>query len=106
MFDGVEPVGSGCVAQVYRGWARVDGVEDPGFQTLVEEMERGEHLLEAWEMMPGLWGMVNSVWGLWKRKKGEEWADAPGSRQGGSLPEVEHLIPVAIKVNVTIRVGW
>ncbi len=40
MFDGKEPVGSGCVAQVYRAKAKVKSVDDPGFQRLVEEMEK------------------------------------------------------------------
>uniref|UniRef100_A0A7N9AX70 AarF domain containing kinase 2 n=1 Tax=Mastacembelus armatus TaxID=205130 RepID=A0A7N9AX70_9TELE len=54
LFDSKEPVGSGCVAQVYRGWARVDQVEDPSFQSLIDEMEK-EDLLEAWEI-PGFRG--------------------------------------------------
>uniref|UniRef100_A0A8C3ACE8 AarF domain containing kinase 2 n=1 Tax=Cyclopterus lumpus TaxID=8103 RepID=A0A8C3ACE8_CYCLU len=77
MFESKEPVGSGCVAQVYRGWAKADQVEDPAFQSLVEEMEK-EDLLEAWEI-PGLGGVARSLWHLWRGKK-------------------EHLIPVAIKV--------
>ncbi|XP_054895669.1 uncharacterized aarF domain-containing protein kinase 2 [Poeciliopsis prolifica] len=79
VFDSKEPVGSGCVAQVYRGWARVDQVEDPSFQSIVEEMER-EDLLEAWEI-PGL-GSVGAVL----------------QQPGESSNEKERLIPVAIKV--------
>ncbi|KAM4618992.1 putative aarF domain-containing protein kinase 2 isoform 1-T1 [Polymixia lowei] len=89
VFEGKEPVGSGCVAQVYRGWARVDSVEDPAFQMLVEEMER-EDMLEAWEI-PGLGGVASSLWGLWKGKEEEE------EVQYSSI-EGQHLIPVAIKV--------
>ncbi|XP_014872869.1 uncharacterized aarF domain-containing protein kinase 2 isoform X1 [Poecilia latipinna] len=79
VFDSKEPVGSGCVAQVYRGWARVDQVEDPSFHSIVEEMER-EDLLEAWEV-PGLGGV-----------------GAVLQQPGESGNEKERLIPVAIKV--------
>lgn len=105
VFDSREPVGSGCVAQVYRGWARVDSVEDPGFQTLVEEMER-EDLLEAWEI-PGLGGVARSLLGLWKgtgssEEDGHEERSHPEGQHGKSSTEKEHLIPVAIKVGVVI----
>ncbi|XP_071778817.2 putative aarF domain-containing protein kinase 2 [Centroberyx gerrardi] len=99
VFEGKEPVGSGCVAQVYRGWARVDSVEDPAFQTLVEEMER-EDLLEAWEI-PGLGGVASSLWGLRKGKGEEESHEErshPEDQHEESSTEKEHLIPVAIKV--------
>uniref|UniRef100_A0A4W6CX52 AarF domain containing kinase 2 n=1 Tax=Lates calcarifer TaxID=8187 RepID=A0A4W6CX52_LATCA len=76
IFESKEPVGSGCVAQVYRGWAKADHVEDPAFQSLVEEMER-EDLLEAWEI-PGFRGVVSSLRQAAQRR--------------------QHLIPVAIKV--------
>ncbi|XP_071005270.1 uncharacterized aarF domain-containing protein kinase 2 isoform X1 [Oncorhynchus clarkii lewisi] len=103
VFEGREPVGSGCVAQVYRGWARVDSVEDTAFQALVEEMER-EDMLEAWEIL-GLKGVLGTFRGLWKGKEDEEdeghhetrersYTDAPN----GDGTEKEHLIPVAIKV--------
>ncbi|XP_061679202.1 uncharacterized aarF domain-containing protein kinase 2 [Syngnathoides biaculeatus] len=91
-FESKEPVGSGCVAQVYRGWANKDQVEDPDFQTLVEEMER-EDLRQAWEI-PGLSGMGSSVWNLWKG----------GSKDDGetlleqNIAQKDHMIPVAIKV--------
>lgn len=102
VFESKEPVGSGCVAQVYRGWARVDSVEDPAFQSLVEEIER-EDLLEAWEI-PGLGGMASSLLGLWKGKGEEEEFHKDGGhgefQQEESSTEKEHLIPVAIKVSV------
>ncbi|XP_068579498.1 uncharacterized aarF domain-containing protein kinase 2 [Cebidichthys violaceus] len=97
-FDSKEPVGSGCVAQVYKGWAKADQVEDPAFQSLVEEMEK-EDLLEAWEI-PGLGGVARSLWRLWRRGKEEEEEDF-GERshpEGTCSAEKEHLIPVAIKV--------
>ncbi|XP_077453217.1 putative aarF domain-containing protein kinase 2 [Stigmatopora argus] len=90
VFQSKEPVGSGCVAQVYRGWANKDQVEDPDFQTLVEDMEK-EDLLEAWEI-PGLSGVVSSVWGFWKG----------GNKEDEKMEEntvlEDHRIPVAIKV--------
>ncbi|CAL8375877.1 unnamed protein product [Arctogadus glacialis] len=93
VFQSKEPVGSGCVAQVYRGWARVEAVEDPAFQALVEEMER-EDMLEAWEI-PGLGGVASSLWGLWKGKEEVE-EEIHLSEKG--QPVEGHLIPVAIKV--------
>ncbi|KAI3371115.1 hypothetical protein L3Q82_023758, partial [Scortum barcoo] len=99
VFESKEPVGSGCVAQVYRGWAKVDQVEDPDFQSLVEDMER-EDLLEAWEI-PGLRGVASSLWQLWTGSKEEEAYEERSHPEGlheESSAEKEHLIPVAIKV--------
>lgn len=90
-FESKEPVGSGCVAQVYRGWARADQVEDPAFQSLVDEMEK-EDLLEAWEI-PGLGGVASSLWKLWMGRREEEGCEESSAEKG-------HLIPVAIKVSV------
>ncbi|XP_033940427.1 uncharacterized aarF domain-containing protein kinase 2 [Pseudochaenichthys georgianus] len=95
MFDSKEPVGSGCVAQVYRGWARTDQVEDPAFQLLVEEMEK-EDLLEAWEI-PGLGGVARALRQLWREGKEEEGYEEKGRFEDSST-EKGHLIPVAIKV--------
>ncbi|XP_054475237.1 uncharacterized aarF domain-containing protein kinase 2 [Anoplopoma fimbria] len=96
MFESKEPVGSGCVAQVYRGWAKADQVEDPAFQSLVEEMEK-EDLLEAWEI-PGLGGVARSLWQRWRGSKEEEEFGERSQSEGMSGAEKEHLIPVAIKV--------
>ncbi|XP_071349630.1 uncharacterized aarF domain-containing protein kinase 2 [Trachinotus anak] len=99
VFESKEPVGSGCVAQVYRGWAKADKVEDPAFQSLVEEMER-EDLLEAWEI-PGFRGVASSLGQLWRgsseEEAYEERSHPAGQHEEGSA-EKEHLIPVAIKV--------
>uniref|UniRef100_A0A8C1JLD4 AarF domain containing kinase 2 n=1 Tax=Cyprinus carpio TaxID=7962 RepID=A0A8C1JLD4_CYPCA len=81
VFDGKEPVGSGCVAQVYRAKAR-------------------NNLLEAWEI-PGLGGALSDFWETYEDE--EETADTrtrgfrerPGPDQH---LEEERLIPVAIKV--------
>ena len=68
-------------------------MEDPAFQTLVEEMER-EDMLEAWEI-PGLGGVASSLWRLWKGK--EEVEEEMHLSEKGQ-PVEGHLIPVAIKV--------
>ncbi|XP_034444999.1 uncharacterized aarF domain-containing protein kinase 2 [Hippoglossus hippoglossus] len=99
VFESKEPVGSGCVAQVYRGWAKADKVEDPAFQSLVEELER-EDLLEAWEI-PGLRGVASSLWRFWRGSREEESYEErcyPDGKHEESCTEKEHLIPVAIKV--------
>ncbi|XP_056271838.1 uncharacterized aarF domain-containing protein kinase 2 isoform X1 [Pseudoliparis swirei] len=96
MFESKEPVGSGCVAQVYRGWAKADQVEDPAFRSLVEEMEK-EDLLEAWEI-PGLGGVARSLWQLWRGSEEEEDFGERSHPEGLSSAEKERLIPVAIKV--------
>ncbi|TSK13439.1 hypothetical protein Baya_0313 [Bagarius yarrelli] len=87
VFDSKEPVGSGCVAQVYRAKARVASVKDPAFQQLVEGLEK-EDLLEAWEV-PGFGGMLGY---FWQSEKGDEPpAELPPAKD-------EALIPVAVKV--------
>lgn len=97
-FESREPVGSGCVAQVYRGWAKADQVEDPAFQSLVEDLEK-EDLLEAWEI-PGLRGMAHYLWRVWRGGREEVYEErghAEGQQEESST-EKGHLIPVAIKV--------
>ncbi|XP_061139218.1 uncharacterized aarF domain-containing protein kinase 2 [Syngnathus typhle] len=92
VFESKKPVGSGCVAQVYRGWANKDQVEDPDFQMLVDQLDR-EDLLEAWEI-PGLSGVPSSLWKLWKG--GSEEDEEVLHEHNAS--QKDHLIPVAIKV--------
>lgn len=99
VFDSKEPVGSGCMAQVYRGWAKADQIEDPAFQSLLKEMDK-EDLLEAWEI-PGLGGVSRSLWQFWKGKKMEEVLQQQKCLKVASeenSTEKSHLIPVAIKV--------
>ena len=100
VFDSKEPVGSGCMAQVYRGWARADQIEDQAFQSLLKEMDK-EDLLEAWEI-PGLGGIPHSLWNFWKGKKTEQVLQQPKLPKVASeenSAEKSHLIPVAIKVS-------
>ncbi|KAL2093880.1 hypothetical protein ACEWY4_011192 [Coilia grayii] len=99
VFDCKEPVGSGCIAQVYQAKARVQAVEDPAFQQLVEDLERDD-LLEAWEI-PGLGGALSSLKGIVKSEKKS--AQKTGDAKSADLTQEEasqkeHLIPVAIKV--------
>lgn len=97
IFDSKDPVGSGCVAQVYRAKARVACVKDPAFQELVEGLEK-EDMLEAWEI-PGFGGTLGYFWGS---EKGEE--EMSENADGGSAEllhaEDKGLIPVAVKVRL------
>lgn len=99
VFDSKEPIGSGCIAQVYQAKARVSAVEDPDFQQLVEDLER-EDLLEAWEI-PGLGGTLSSLQGIVAGEEGTAHRTEEG--KAAEFPkqdplEKDHLIPVAIKV--------
>lgn len=97
IFDSKEPVGSGCVAQVYRAKARVANVKDPAFQELVEGLEK-EDMLQAWEI-PGFGATLGYLWGS---EKGEEEMSENAGRGSAELPHAEDkgLIPVAIKVRL------
>ncbi|XP_062859305.1 uncharacterized aarF domain-containing protein kinase 2 [Trichomycterus rosablanca] len=100
IFDSKTPVGSGCVAQVYRAKARVACVEDPAFQQLVEGLEK-EDLLEAWEV-PGLGGALGLLLGADKsEEENSETSDRSSTEllhSEGTHTEEKGLIPVAIKV--------
>nr|XP_006001291.1 PREDICTED: uncharacterized aarF domain-containing protein kinase 2 isoform X2 [Latimeria chalumnae] len=124
LFESKKPIGSGCVAQVYRAFADVVRVNDPEFQKLVENYEK-EDTLEAWEVSGGLGGILRYFW----RGRHEEALDDNGNdgsvhvihmtrdeseRRLPSTEELEdalektikaapsleknHLLPVAIKV--------
>ncbi|KAG9337321.1 hypothetical protein JZ751_028889 [Albula glossodonta] len=108
VFDSKEPVGSGCVAQVYRASARVDSIEDPVFQQLVVDLEK-EDPLAAWEI-PGLGRTLGSLWG-WRQVEDEEMSKGAGAdrdplpaaghgehtKTAEASQKQEHLISVAIK---------
>lgn len=100
VFQSKEPVGSGCVAQVYRGWARADKVEDPAFQSLMEELEKKD-LMEAWEI-PGLRGVASSLWELWRGRREEEGYEERSHPEGQQEDSSKRLIPVAIKVSLVL----
>ncbi|XP_048863300.1 uncharacterized aarF domain-containing protein kinase 2 [Brienomyrus brachyistius] len=98
VFQNREPVGSGCVAQVYRAMARVDRMENPAFHQWLEQLE-GQDLLEAWEI-PGLSGVLALLLGR-GRDVGDELREAETqSGQGERGPDLagNPLMPVAIKV--------
>lgn len=97
VFDSKEPVGSGCVAQVYQAKARVASIMDPAFQELVESLEK-EDLLEAWEI-PGLGGAWGHLWGPQKGEEETQQSSAQHTHSPINYTEDECLMPVAIKVS-------
>ncbi|KAA0724789.1 putative aarF domain-containing protein kinase 2 [Triplophysa tibetana] len=92
VFDSKEPVGSGCVAQVYRAKARVGNVDNPVFRQLLEDLEKN-NVMEAWEI-PGLGGALSGLWETYRDE--EETVDF--TERASVQREEERLIPVAIKV--------
>nr|XP_006133444.1 uncharacterized aarF domain-containing protein kinase 2 isoform X1 [Pelodiscus sinensis] len=118
-FKSKEPIGSGCVAQVYKAYADATTIDDPRFEELVKNSET-ESAFAAWEVS-GLRGLFR--W-PWKRKAGETLEESSADegmdegihrnalseeQMSGSqlttktssvdnLDEMDHLIPVAIKV--------
>ncbi|CAI5786248.1 Uncharacterized protein PODLI_1B034273 [Podarcis lilfordi] len=64
-FDSQEPIGSGCIAQVYKAYVDISALGQP----VLKELSKGtvvESALEAWQVS-GLKGVLG--W-LWKRKDG------------------------------------
>uniref|UniRef100_A0A452J477 ABC1 atypical kinase-like domain-containing protein n=1 Tax=Gopherus agassizii TaxID=38772 RepID=A0A452J477_9SAUR len=125
-FKSKEPIGSGCVAQVYEAYADATTIDDPQFEELVKNSET-ESAFEAWEVS-GLRGFFR--W-PWKGKAGESLEDGSADhslkeehfdeginrnatsegRMSGSqltanissidsLDAMDHLIPVAIKLDL------
>nr|XP_023963537.1 uncharacterized aarF domain-containing protein kinase 2 isoform X3 [Chrysemys picta bellii] len=123
-FKSKEPIGSGCVAQVYKAYADATTIDDPQFKELVKNSET-ESAFEAWEVS-GLRGLFR--W-PWKGKGGESLEDSSADQslkeerfnEGinrnatseeqmsgsqlttntssiDSLDAMDHLIPVAIKL--------
>ncbi|RXM37082.1 hypothetical protein EOD39_11225 [Acipenser ruthenus] len=95
-FESKEPVGSGCVAQVYRALAHVDRVKDPEFHQLVDSMEKDD-LYEAWEI-PGLRGVFRAMVGRQAEDDSEDTAEGSLERTKKDDQDGEHIMPVAIKV--------
>ncbi|XP_069759738.1 uncharacterized aarF domain-containing protein kinase 2 isoform X2 [Narcine bancroftii] len=110
-FKNKEPIGSGCITQVYRAYTDPTNINNSEFQKLIEGFEK-EDQFEAWEVF-GLQGIFNYMFS----KKESELPDpktepvtatglngVPGFEDGrvASHPdltsELDHLIPVAIKV--------
>ncbi|XP_062990588.1 uncharacterized aarF domain-containing protein kinase 2 [Elgaria multicarinata webbii] len=113
-FESQEPVGSGCVAQVYKAYVDLPALGEP----VLKELSKSSALdsaLEAWEVS-GLKGLLR--W-LWKRKHegvsegygGHRLRHENDSREGDDQnfssgyqsrllpsPKRDRLVPVAIKV--------
>ncbi|XP_019370964.1 PREDICTED: uncharacterized aarF domain-containing protein kinase 2 isoform X1 [Gavialis gangeticus] len=123
-FKSKEPIGSGCVAQVYKAYADATAIDDPQFEELVRSTE-SESALEAWEVS-GFQGIFRWCWKKCGEMFGESNAEqllqkdsshgdtsrtatfkksVTGSQlttntlpPADSSKEIDHFIPVAIKV--------
>ncbi|XP_075066475.1 putative aarF domain-containing protein kinase 2 [Mixophyes fleayi] len=105
-FYSMEPIGSGCVAQVYKAYTDLSIIQDMESQTLVENTEH-DSAFEAWEVQ-GLTG----IFGYFRQRKKPDNVSLKGQYNIGiqqevlqslSLPkaseeDLPHLIPVAVKV--------
>ncbi|KAG8539347.1 hypothetical protein GDO81_021035 [Engystomops pustulosus] len=96
-FSSRDPVGSGCVAQVYKAHLDLSVIRNMESQSLVETMER-DSAYEAWEV-PGLQGIFGH---LRTRRKPEQGsprnADPIPSPIRASEEDSDHLVQVAVKV--------
>ncbi|XP_025054694.1 uncharacterized aarF domain-containing protein kinase 2 isoform X2 [Alligator sinensis] len=122
-FKSKEPIGSGCVAQVYKAYVDATAIDDPQFEELVRSSE-SESALEAWEVS-GFQGIFRWCWKkcgkMLKESNAEQLlqdsshgdtsrtATSKKSVTGSQLTtntlppvdsskEMAHFIPVAIKV--------
>ncbi|XP_074863267.1 putative aarF domain-containing protein kinase 2 isoform X2 [Carettochelys insculpta] len=105
-FKSKEPIGSGCIAQVYKAYADSTTISDPQFEELVKNSET-ESAFEAWEVC-GLRGLFRWPWkgkaGRILEESSEDQSLQKGHLVGGinrnatSEEQMDHLIPVAIKV--------
>ncbi|KAG8438673.1 hypothetical protein GDO86_005022 [Hymenochirus boettgeri] len=99
-FHSKEPVGSGCVAQVYKAYADLSSIDQCNIQGLMDSSEQEMAGYEAWEV-PGLTGILGR---LWKRKKNHQMGPTALNEETSelhctsSLDTDAQLIPVAIKV--------
>ncbi|XP_051885724.1 uncharacterized aarF domain-containing protein kinase 2 isoform X2 [Pristis pectinata] len=108
-----EPIGSGCITQVYRAYTDPKNINNSEFQKLVESFEK-EDQFEAWEVF-GLQGIFRYMFA----KKQDDFPDPknePKTAKGmigisevedgravlhpDSTSEQQHLIPVAIKIDL------
>ncbi|XP_065599524.1 uncharacterized aarF domain-containing protein kinase 2 [Cyrtonyx montezumae] len=114
-FPSQEPVGSGCVAQVYKAYVDLMAIADPPAKGLARSSEL-RSVFEAWEVSSGLRGLFR--WLRRRKSEGmwEERSEAELSPFGCSLrspesgtsrvervvapipPSARHLTPVAVKV--------
>uniref|UniRef100_UPI00398F37D8 uncharacterized aarF domain-containing protein kinase 2 n=1 Tax=Pristiophorus japonicus TaxID=55135 RepID=UPI00398F37D8 len=115
-----EPIGSGCITQVYRAYTDPRNINNSEFHKLVESFEK-EDQFEAWEVF-GLQGIFHYMFGEKQNdfpdqnnevghhdpkngfKTAEEFIGVPepedrkATLHPESTAEQHHLIPVAIKV--------
>ncbi|KAM8974477.1 putative aarF domain-containing protein kinase 2 [Pelodytes ibericus] len=107
-FQSTEPVGSGCVAQVYKAYLNLGSIRDMDPQIVIESPEQ-DSAFEAWEVQ-GLAGIFQRF-GKWNKRPqvtGKEKDDREGNaaihlgpseiQSPTEDPEAHHLMPVAIKV--------
>ncbi|XP_009558855.2 uncharacterized aarF domain-containing protein kinase 2 [Cuculus canorus] len=106
-FQSREPVGSGCVAQVYKGYANLAAVTGSRAKELAQRSEL-RLAFEAWEVS-GFRGLLR-----WLQRKSKEMWDKRSREKVGSADHLveqvakpllnanplpaRHLVPVAIKV--------
>ncbi|KAM3924128.1 putative aarF domain-containing protein kinase 2 [Leptodactylus fuscus] len=95
-FSSRDPVGSGCVAQVYKAYADLSNIQNMDSQSLVESMER-DSAYEAWEV-PGLHGIFRLLRSRRKPSQMSPKDHEPLPSSGGSDEHSDHLVPVAVKV--------
>nr|XP_003220915.2 PREDICTED: uncharacterized aarF domain-containing protein kinase 2 [Anolis carolinensis] len=108
-FESQEPVGSGCVAQVYKAYVDISAFGEPATKDLSKSSA-----LESWQVL-GFKGFFE--W-LWKRKHEDipegygdrwlhhkdgipgsvNWSSVSGYPNAPSSPKRDRLLPVAIKV--------
>ncbi|XP_056373557.1 uncharacterized aarF domain-containing protein kinase 2 isoform X2 [Hyla sarda] len=113
-FTSRDPVGSGCVAQVYKAYADLSVIQNLESQSLVETMER-ESAYEAWEV-PGLHGVFGRL-----RNMGRASQSSPKDRETLLFPirgpegDSDELVPVAVlhpglaqevKIDLLIMKTW
>ncbi|OCT86082.1 uncharacterized aarF domain-containing protein kinase 2 [Xenopus laevis] len=106
-FHSRDPVGSGCVAQVYKAYAHLSAIGHFNLQALTDSSDHEMIGYEAWEV-PGLMGILGRLW-QWRKKNKVVPTDTPGGTShfqqdtqetplypdGSDTPQ---LIPVAVKV--------
>lgn len=96
-FTSRDPVGSGCVAQVYKAYADLSAIRNVESQSLVGSMER-DSAYEAWEV-PGLHGIFGRLWTRRHPSQGSPKDQEPlPSPIRGSEEDSDLLVPVAVKV--------
>ncbi|XP_066446349.1 uncharacterized aarF domain-containing protein kinase 2 isoform X2 [Eleutherodactylus coqui] len=88
-----DPVGSGCVAQVYKAYVDLSVIQNVESHSLVESMER-DSAYEAWEVsgLHGIFGRLRN----WRQQDQSSLKDHEHSPIRGSEEDPDHLVPVAI----------